>query len=734
MAEEEENIENYNFDKHSILTRFSKLSRLSKKTYVDTLKEQKFSQEYLENYYNQCIGAENLYDILFCVFIIFSATTTYINLGCLQLFEFKPTIDYHTTSNPKEIFYDKEFDYEYCDKAKYTIIDKHFYDFSLISHFNIYCDRFEVGLLGALADFGMMFGSLVVNFIGNIFKRKKGTIIFLILYIINLVSFIFATSKYHLFIYITLSGFFGIASTILLAIIFAETAGPILRDFSAIVFSLGFAAAGIVWGVFLINVSDYKIVLWANAAATILCLFLMVFVVDSPRYSYVTRNLRDFKDECYRISKINGKEDRLSRAFSEDYYKFLLKYLKLIEEIKEVIDKNNFKNVVADNQSSRSEFHEKLLAIEEIVADPRRLQREIENTVKKEEALRAKSFENSFDEAQEQDKNNPFLETRKISDLNDNASVFTMRIEDNSLVQTQDNINQNKSDLKDTLIENEKDKESSKSKTTSQVEFYFNDDEKVINLRKFFYINFIEEKIVSILEENKKEVDPSQLTEKQKKIKMKKDLDNMNPGKKLVVYCWLLIKYDSTRAAYLILNLVFFSILGISEAFTIFVKDLKGGLYFLTVVNSSISCCGDLSSPFLANIKALGRKGSMKLLFLLIAGLSFFLAFVELEEDVFSYVGLSLKVLYSTGYTLLAIYSLEYWPTKIRTTGFGTNSMFGRFGGFLFILAMEQITKKWFFIIAGSSSFLCLILAFFLEETLGRGVQDEIKEENIIEN
>ena len=85
--------------------------------------------------------------------------------------------------------------------------------------------------------------------------------------------------------------------------------------------------------------------------------------------------------------------------------------------------------------------------------------------------------------------------------------------------------------------------------------------------------------------------------------------------------------------------------------------------------------------------------------------------------------------------SIMTVYTAEIYPTTVRSLGIGVNTFIGKFG-----CALAPIFISWFqytlhinpmvsFAIAAALAGFC---CFFLEETKGKGLKDEIPE--FIEN
>jgi OCT family organic cation transporter-like MFS transporter 4/5 len=77
-------------------------------------------------------------------------------------------------------------------------------------------------------------------------------------------------------------------------------------------------------------------------------------------------------------------------------------------------------------------------------------------------------------------------------------------------------------------------------------------------------------------------------------------------------------------------------------------------------------------------------------------------------------------------YSIMYTYSTEIYPTTIRAKGLGINTLFARFAAILVPIIVELFNP---FLIYSSLCIVGFILSFFLPETFGKDLEDEIFEE-----
>lgn len=114
-------------------------------------------------------------------------------------------------------------------------------------------------------------------------------------------------------------------------------------------------------------------------------------------------------------------------------------------------------------------------------------------------------------------------------------------------------------------------------------------------------------------------------------------------------------------------------------------SEEEEGVTAFSVSSVLYSCISELPTVFIAaiivDIKGLGRKNSMGISFF-VGGLLCLLASFSTGSSVIFWIS-GTKLFFSLAYTLNYQFTSELYPTKIRGTGLGLASSFGRFGGII---------------------------------------------------
>ena len=190
------------------------------------------------------------------------------------------------------------------------------------------------------------------------------------------------------------------------------------------------------------------------------------------------------------------------------------------------------------------------------------------------------------------------------------------------------------------------------------------------------------------------------------------------------------LKYPSLRYKFLILCMLWFGTRTTSNCIALSCKALPGNYYsniiFLFIFESSAYYV----SGILINIKSLGRKGTLWSQYLIIS-LSFMtLSFLKLSDS------FELTLNYLTRFCAAAIelvfytYTLEVYPTPVRSVNFGMNVTFGNIGSILSPLLYEYTPNWLFYFIFAIFSVMHAFFLIFLPETVGRPMIESIEELN----
>ena len=191
---------------------------------------------------------------------------------------------------------------------------------------------------------------------------------------------------------------------------------------------------------------------------------------------------------------------------------------------------------------------------------------------------------------------------------------------------------------------------------------------------------------------------------------------------------WSLFKYKSIRYKFLILNMLWVGTRAVFNGIAISSKSFPGNFYFniiILYIVESISCA---LTGITIDIKKLGRKGNLWIMYFLITGALLLLAFIDLDETIelslnflSRFCAAGIDVIYYT-------YSIEIYPTLVRSVAFGVNATFGNGGSIIAPLLLEYLDYWLFLFVFAIVCFINSFLLFFLPETVGKPMIETIEE------
>ena len=200
---------------------------------------------------------------------------------------------------------------------------------------------------------------------------------------------------------------------------------------------------------------------------------------------------------------------------------------------------------------------------------------------------------------------------------------------------------------------------------------------------------------------------------------------------------WSLFKYPSIRYRFLILNILWISTKASFNGMSISSKSFPGNFYFNIIILFIIESIGYYVTGKLIDIKKLGRKGTLWIEYGVVIVVFILLAFLNLNTAgsltlncIARFCCAGFDIIYYT-------YTLELYPTPVRSIAFGINIAFGSAGSIGAPYLLEFL-KNWQFLILLDA--LCIISAIgliFIPETVGKPMVESIEEldlENNIEN
>ena len=230
---------------------------------------------------------------------------------------------------------------------------------------------------------------------------------------------------------------------------------------------------------------------------------------------------------------------------------------------------------------------------------------------------------------------------------------------------------------------------------------------------------------------NNKDIEMNEIESNDKNNKLiNSQQKNNNHDKKVQISAFISLKYPSLRYKFLILCILWFGTRSTSNCIALYSKALPGNYYFNIIILFAFESIAYIISGLLINLKFLGRKGTLysqyfiiTIGFLLLSFIKFSLP-VELTLNfIIRFCAAAIELVYFT-------YTLEVYPTPIRSVNFGVNVTCGNIGSILAPMVYEYLPSWMFLFIFALLSIFHSILLVFLPETEGKPMIESIDEIN----
>ena len=190
------------------------------------------------------------------------------------------------------------------------------------------------------------------------------------------------------------------------------------------------------------------------------------------------------------------------------------------------------------------------------------------------------------------------------------------------------------------------------------------------------------------------------------------------------------LKYPSLRYKFLILCIIWFGTRSTSNSISLSCKSLPGNYYFNIIFLFIFESIAYNVSGYLINIKSLGRRGTLWSQYFIIATVFILLSFIEfslpielLLNFISRFCAAAIELVYWT-------YTLEVYPTPVRSSNFGINVTFGNVGSILSPLVYEYLPSWLFLCVFAFLSGFHSFLIYFLPETVDKPMVETIEELN----
>ena len=565
---------------------------------------------------------------------------------------------------------------EICDlyderDEKYERIE--IFNYSWVSEYDIECSKFDISLIGVFVFVGNTAGAVVFSIINKLITHK--TILIISSFGFCLAVFLNTLVTSYTYFYCSLAclvfiGTFGNCLCYSSLVLAEEIVSSDKRSLFSSIINVGYSLSGVLYSLAFWYTQNWRIVFYICVGCSIIALILIwAFIYDSPR-GFI--NKKDFKNTMRvleGIASFNGRLNEFREALKQEEFQDMICAIKGIElpEIK--------------TEDNGIEAQKLIYNIDN------------KNNIKNEE-----------NEEQNEKDENKVEEEKKVEEIKGEEE----KKEDNENMIANEEIKENL----DIYRETNKDiiRDSNKEyRDTGQNINRASDRDTDTDVNKN-------------TEENKSpEPRLSEPLIRRSSVGRKSKIQDIN-------VCSL-FKYKSIRYKFIILNILWIGTRVSFNGISISSKSFRGNFYIniiILYILESISYC---VSGCIIDIKKIGRKGALWIQYIIIIASFLLLAFLSFDkvapELALNYIArfcaAGIEVVYYT-------YSIEIYPTLVRSVAFGVNLTFGNGGSIIAPMILEYLDKWLLLTVFAIVCAINSLLLFFLPETVGKPMIETIAE------
>ncbi len=560
---------------------------------------------------------------------------------------------------------------EICDlyenqDDEYEIVER--FDYSWVSEYDIECSKFDISLIGSFVFVGNTAGAVVFSVINKLITHK--TILIISSFGFCIAVFLNTLVSSYTYFYCSLAclvfiGTFGNCLCYSSLVLAEEIVSSDKRSLFSSIINVGYSLSGVLYSLAFWYTQDWRIVFYICIGASIIALILIwAFIYDSPR-GFI--NKKDFKNTMRileGIASFNGRLTEFREALKQEEFQDIVNAIKGIE-LQEI-----------KNEDNANEAQKHIYDLEN------------KDNIKNEEIEEKKEKEVKEENEKKEDKEEN--ERNK-----DNKESYENMIDNNEIKINLDIYRETNKDYRDTVQNINR----------------ASDRDTDINVNKNSDIN-------KNREQNLKE--PLMSKSSRTTIGRKSKIQDIN--------IWSLFKYKSIRYKFIILNILWIGTRASFNAISISSKSFRGNFYLNIIILYVIESISYCVSGFLIDIKSIGRKGALWIQYLLIISTMLFLAFFEFDvapELILNYIArfcaAGIEVIFYT-------YSIEVYPTLVRSVAFGVNLTFGNGGSIIAPYILEYLDNWLFLTVFAIVCTINSLLLCFLPETVGKPMIETIDE------
>ena len=215
-------------------------------------------------------------------------------------------------------------------------------------------------------------------------------------------------------------------------------------------------------------------------------------------------------------------------------------------------------------------------------------------------------------------------------------------------------------------------------------------------------------------------------------INQDKTTENEKKVEKITV--WSLFKYPSIRYKFLLLDFLWVGTRAAFNGVSISSKSFRGNFYVNIIVLFILESVSYCVAGVLIDIKRLGRRGFLWIQYAVVVIVFILLAFLDLNtggELTLNYIArfccAGIEVIYYT-------YSIELYPTPVRSLAFGINATFGNAGSIGAPYLLEFMSSWQFLVLLAAICGVNSLVLICLPETVGKPMVESIKEIDELNN
>lgn len=191
-----------------------------------------------------------------------------------------------------------------------------------------------------------------------------------------------------------------------------------------------------------------------------------------------------------------------------------------------------------------------------------------------------------------------------------------------------------------------------------------------------------------------------------------------------------LFKYPTIKNKFIFLCIIWIGTRGTFNGIGISSKLIRGNFYTNNIFLYIIEAISYYVSGSIIDYKCLGRKGALWFYYFIMILSFLIMAFATLKTPLELFMNLIARFCACGVEVILYTYTLEVYPTLVRSTAFGINIFFGNLGAIISPMLLELLPKIIFYIILIGYCVINSFLLIFIPETVGKPMTEMIEELN----